>query len=106
MPSVHDDVPADESIANLTKILVDKNRSLLEENQIDIEIFQSLEIEEQYEVIDQLQRMRRDIVRERMAAVQEDLNEFSSLQMRTFIDGIKEKQRQRDILAKAGEQDL
>jgi hypothetical protein len=49
--SVHDD-PADESLANLTKILVDKNRSLLEENQIDIEIFQSLEIEEQYEVID------------------------------------------------------
>ena len=79
MPSVHDDDPADESLANLTKILVDKNRSLLEENQIDIEIFQSLEIEEQYEVIDQLQRMRRDIVRERMAAVQEDLNEFSAL---------------------------
>jgi hypothetical protein len=52
MLSVHDDVPADESLANLTKILVDKNRSLLEENQIDIEIFQSLEIEEQYEVID------------------------------------------------------
>jgi hypothetical protein len=50
-PSVHDE-PADESLANLTKILVDKNRSLLEENQIDIEIFQSLEIEEQYEVID------------------------------------------------------
>jgi hypothetical protein len=50
--------------------------------------------------------MRRDIVRERMAAVQEDLNEFSALQMRTFIDGIKEKQRQREILAKAGEQDL
>jgi hypothetical protein len=49
--SVHDD-PADESLANLTKILVDKNRSLLEDNQIDIEIFQSLEIEEQYEVID------------------------------------------------------
>ncbi len=63
------DIHADESLANLTKILVDKNRSLLDENQIDIEIFQSLEIEEQYEVIDQLQRMRRDIVRERMAAV-------------------------------------
>lgn len=43
--SLHD-VPADESLANLTKILVDKNRSLLEDNQIDIEIFQSLEIEE------------------------------------------------------------
>ncbi len=44
----------DESVASLTKILIDKNRSLLEDNDIDIEIFQSLDIEEQYDVVDQL----------------------------------------------------
>ena len=33
----------------------------------------------------------------------EDLLEFSQMQMNNFIEGIKEKRRQRDIMAKASE---
>ncbi|TNV83986.1 hypothetical protein FGO68_gene12660 [Halteria grandinella] len=90
----------------LTKLLIDKHRSLLEQNEIDIDIFQSMDIEEQYEVIEELQRMHRDVVRERIAAVQSDLVEFSQMQMSTFIDGIKEKRRQKDIMIKASEAEL
>jgi hypothetical protein len=50
-----------------------------------------MEIEEQYDVIEELQRIKRDVVRERIAAVQSDLQEFSKIQMSNFIDNIKEK---------------
>ena len=41
----------DETI-HLTKLLLDKHSTLLQDHDIDIEIFQSLDLEEQYEVID------------------------------------------------------
>jgi hypothetical protein len=44
-------------------------------------------------------------VREKMTEVheKEDLLEFSNMQMSNFINGIKEKKRQRDIMAKASQ---
>lgn len=36
----------------LTKLLVDKHRGLLADSNIDIDIFEQLELQEQYEVID------------------------------------------------------
>ncbi len=37
---------------HLTKLLLDKHSTLLQDHDIDVEIFQSLDLEEQYEVID------------------------------------------------------
>ena len=92
----------DESI-HLTKLLLDKHSTLLEDHEIDIDLFQELDLEEQYEVIDQLQRLRRDTVREKMNEVheREDLLAFSNMQMSNFINAIKEKTRQREIMAQA-----
>ena len=45
-----------EDHAHITSVLIDKYRSLLEANDIDIEIFQTLDIDEQYEVVEQLER--------------------------------------------------
>ena len=55
-----------------------------------------------------MQRLRRDTVREKMTAVheREDLLEFSNMQMSNFINGIKEKKRQRDIMAKASQMEM
>jgi hypothetical protein len=36
----------------------------------------------------------------------EDLSEFSTMQMQNFIDGIKEKKRQKEIMIKASEQEM
>lgn len=47
-------------------------------------------------------------MREKMTEVheREDLLEFSNMQMSNFINGIREKRRQRDIMAKASELEM
>ena len=58
---------------------MDKYKSLLEQNDIDLDIFVTLDLEEQYDVIEELERAKRDIKREKFIEVQDDLTQFSEI---------------------------
>ena len=52
---------------------------MLIECEIDLEIFESMDIDEQYEVIDELERFKRDAKRERFIEAHDDLSKFSEV---------------------------
>ena len=89
-----------DDVQQITELLIDKFRPLLDENDLSPNQFRDLSLTEQFAKIEDLQRLRRERKHEQLYEQNDrnDLLSFSQTQISNFVKMAAEKQQTRQVL--------